>query len=369
VTQNVHVDALPAKADIVIAIDSTDTMRFVVDRAKAEASQLVQEVQGLIPGARFALMDFRDYNFPAGSAAAAPSQCSPPPDPANGTYPCALRTDGFTADAAAVQAAINGVTTGTGGSPGQPPDVPTAGPEAYNRILSEAIAEPKLAAGYDPKAQHFLVVLGDEVGRDTSRPARDARFGACPTSSLIDPGRNGVPEGGAGDDLTTESVIDRLSEAKQTLLMLSYSGSPDTLTCYQQLARPTGGDGFAGGNPAQVRDRIVSAIQTASAHVNQVQLVPQAAACPVAPTFSPATIGPLDAPADLPVTATFTVRPDGATHSCEVAVVADGGERGARATFQVKAPPAPGTAANGPPAEPAVEPAGDMVAQTVAGVI
>ena len=107
VTKKVHLDAAPAKADIVVALDTTDTMAPVLAQAKAEASQLVGQLQALIPGARFALFDFRDYHFSRGSREADASPCGPPPDPARGTYPCALRTDGLTADAGTVQANSN----------------------------------------------------------------------------------------------------------------------------------------------------------------------------------------------------------------------------------------------------------------------
>jgi hypothetical protein len=161
---------------------------------------------------------------------------------------------------------------------------------------------------------------------------------------VVDPGPNGLLEHGGGDDLMTEVVIGRLAAARQTLLMLDYGGS--FLECYRALARPTGGDGYDGGNPAQVRDRIVEVLTTAAAHIGTVELVPVPGACPVEPVLSPARFGPIDAPASREVTATFTVPPDGGVHRCQVAVVADGLQRSVE-TFEVTAPEAdqPATAA------------------------
>jgi hypothetical protein len=323
--RSIHLGPAPAKADIVLAIDTTDTMKSVLAQAKAEATQLMAQIKALIPGARFAVMDFRDYDFGGG-----------------GTYPYRLHTDGLTGDAATVQAAINGMGTGTGGSPKQPRDPKPPQPEAYNRVLFEAAAEAKLVArgpalgGYDPDAERFMVVLGDEVPRDVSRPARDARFGACPPSAVVDPGRNGVPEAGLGDDLTTEAVIDGLTRSRQTLLMINYKGT--YLNCYKQLAQPTGGDGFVGGEAVQVGARIVDAITLAAGLINRVDLVPQAGCPPI--RFEPAgPYGPIQTltTPNLAVAASMTVPRDGQVHTCNVVVVADGARRSVE-TFQVLAP-------------------------------
>jgi RNA polymerase sigma factor (sigma-70 family) len=338
-TRTIHFDPAPAKADIVLAIDTTDTMRPVLTQAKAEASQLVAEVQTLIPGARFAVVDFRDYAFGGGA-----------------TYPYQLHTEGLTADPAAVQQAINEMTTGTGGSPNQPPDTPLTSPEAYNRVFHEAVADEKLVGqpnqprppgAYDPDAERFLVVLGDEVPRDVPRPERDMRFGACPTSSVVDPGRNGVVDNGGGDDLRTEAVIDALAANHQTLVMLNYHGpGGGHLDCYRQLAGAE--NAFDGGNPAQVRDRIVGAITAAAGLINQVELVPQPG-CPTVSFDPPGPYGPIQTLTnpDLVVTAKLTVPPDGAVHRCDVVVKADGAPRPAVETFEVTAPSA-GAAGAGP---------------------
>src|SRR4029079_10863769 len=60
VSKTLHLDALPGSADIIIAIDTTGSMIEEIAQAKAQATQLCNDVQNAIPGARFAVFDFKD---------------------------------------------------------------------------------------------------------------------------------------------------------------------------------------------------------------------------------------------------------------------------------------------------------------------
>jgi len=60
VNKTLHLDALPGAADIIIAIDTTGSMVGAIAQAKAQATQLCNDVKAAIPGARFAVFDFRD---------------------------------------------------------------------------------------------------------------------------------------------------------------------------------------------------------------------------------------------------------------------------------------------------------------------
>jgi hypothetical protein len=64
VTKDVHLDALPAKADIVLAIDTTGSMGGAITQAKNEATQLVNDLQATIPGARFAVVVLNENTNP-----------------------------------------------------------------------------------------------------------------------------------------------------------------------------------------------------------------------------------------------------------------------------------------------------------------
>src|SRR5438876_473081 len=57
-----HLDAEPAFADIIIAIDTTGSMGGAIAQAKMEAIQICNDVKMAIPGARFAVVDFKDYD-------------------------------------------------------------------------------------------------------------------------------------------------------------------------------------------------------------------------------------------------------------------------------------------------------------------
>lgn len=120
VAKTLHVDALPPKADIVLAFDTTASMSSALDAAKLQATAIVQDVQAQIPGARFAVVDFRDYGGTAFDSTAT-------------DYPYRL-DQALTASAADVTTAIGNLTLGDGG------DLP----EAYNTVFYEAYSDPAL---------------------------------------------------------------------------------------------------------------------------------------------------------------------------------------------------------------------------------
>ena len=54
VNKTLTLDGLPAKADIIVAIDTTSSMGTPIAQAQADAVNLCNTVQAAIPGARFA---------------------------------------------------------------------------------------------------------------------------------------------------------------------------------------------------------------------------------------------------------------------------------------------------------------------------
>ncbi len=273
VDKTLHLDALPGAADIVIAIDTTGSMCGAISQAQTEATQIVNDVQLQIPGARFAVVDFKDYPF------------SPFGDP--GDWPYLLRSP-LTSSAAAVQAAINAMSCGGGND----------GPEAYNRVFYEAVNDPALV--YDPNAVRFLVVLGDNIPHDTTQ---QATFTNCPNTSVNDPGPDGIL--GNADDIRTPAAISGLNGANDTLLMINYGGF--YLSCYQDLASATGGSAVLGGGGATLSAQIIAGIQAAAAHIDVVDLVVGPPGCPLSISFAPAPpYGPFTAPTEHCVTATVT---------------------------------------------------------------
>ena len=227
VHKTLHLDALPGAADIIIAIDTTASMSAAIAQAKAQATQLCTDVQNQIPGARFAVFDFRDV----------------PDRPA--TQGVLILTPVFTSSCAAVQTAINTMSAGGGG------DIP----EAYNWVFNKAYNDPThpdaaaiaLDASRNPAAVQFLVVLGDAPPHNSPAPS-------------VAPACGNTPPADAGVDSTRE--IAGLNANDITLLMINYGNQ---LSCYSQLAGATGGTAVnAGGD---LSNDIISQIRAAAAHI------------------------------------------------------------------------------------------------------
>ena len=57
---SVAVPAVPPKADILIAIDTTGSMSSSIGQAKTDAAAIVNGVQGAVPDSQFAVVEFKD---------------------------------------------------------------------------------------------------------------------------------------------------------------------------------------------------------------------------------------------------------------------------------------------------------------------
>jgi hypothetical protein len=298
VSKSLHLDALPAGADILLAVDTTGSMGGAIAQAKAEAVAIVSDVQASIPNARFAVAHFDDYPFnPFGSLG-----CD---------QPYQLH-QGFTADAAVVQTAINGLALHCGND----------FPESYNRVFYESYSDPALA--YDPAALKFLVVLGDAFPHDANL---NGDFPACGFNTPpTDPGPDGIV--GNADDLGTKETLDGMIANDITLLMVTYNGFSNA--CHDALATYTGGDGVAAGGGSSLATQIVNLVTSAASTVSSIDIEVSPASFSSWVSAAPAPpYGPFTAPVDLTFTETITV-PLGTTagtYSFDVKAVADGAER------------------------------------------
>src|SRR5205814_2598773 len=61
VNKTLNLDGLPARADIMVAIDTTSSMTAPIAQAQADAINICSTVQTSIPGARFAVVAPGDY--------------------------------------------------------------------------------------------------------------------------------------------------------------------------------------------------------------------------------------------------------------------------------------------------------------------
>jgi hypothetical protein len=307
VSKTLHLDGLPPRADIIVAVDTTGSMATPIAQAQADAVNICTQVQLAIPGARFAVMDFEDY---------------PPPGPGQaGDVPYALKTPGFTSSCAVFSAAIATMTAvpGSGGD----------APEAYNRAYYESYADGTnpIVLTRDPLATQFLVVLGDAA------PHSSTAFGSCPASPPDDFGRDGI--GGTADDLDTATTIAGLNASDITLLMIRYTtgGVSVPLSCYQDMANATGGTAVDDSGAGTIGPFIIANAQAVPYTVN----LQVSAGCPIGFSFSPAfPQGPLTGPQTIPFTETITAPPLVGNYTCTItAVLTPGGPTTAVETVNV----------------------------------
>jgi hypothetical protein len=314
VNKTLHLDGLPARADIIVAVDTTGSMGTPIAQAKADAINLCTTVQVAIPGARFAVMDFEDY---------------PPPGPGQaGDIPYALKTPGFTPSCAVFSAAIATMTA-------VPPSSGGDLPEAYNRAFFEAYADGgnPIVLTRDPLATQFLVVLGDAA------PHSATAFGSCPASPPADFGRDGL--GGTADDLNTSTTIAGLNAANIDLLMIRYTtgGLSVSLSCYQDMANATGGTAVDDSGAGTIGPFIIANAQAVPYTVN----LQVSAGCPIGFSFSPPfPQGPFTGAQTIPFTETITAPTLVGNYTCTItAVLTPGGPTTAVETVNVAVIPGP----------------------------
>jgi hypothetical protein len=313
VSKTLHLDGLPPRADIIVAVDTTGSMGTPIAQAQADAINICNQVKTAIPGARFAVVDFEDY---------------PPPGPGQaGDVPYALKTSGFTSSCADFSAAIATMTAvpGSGGDPA----------EAYNRAFFEAYADGgnPIVLTRDPLATQFLVTLGDAA------PHSATSFGSCPAAAPDDLGRDGLP--GTADDLNTATTIAGLNANDITLLMVRYTtgGVSVALSCYQDLAGATGGTAVDDSGAGTIGPFIVANAQAVPYTVN----LQVSAGCPIGFSFSPSfPQGPFTGPQTINFDETITAPTLVGNYTCTItAVLSPGGPTTAVETVNVTVLPGP----------------------------
>ena len=313
VNKTLSLDGLPARADIIVSIDTTASMGVPIAQAQADAMNICSTVQGSIPGARFAVTALGDY--PA----------SPGGGPGDVAY--ALLTPGFVSSCTVFSAAIATMTAHGGG------DLP----EAYNRTFFEAYSDaaysaPVAAGGRDPLASQFLVVLGDAT------PHSAIGFGSCANAPPDDFGRDGLP--GGGDDITSAAAIAGLQANGITLLMIRYTtgGVSVALSCYSDLAGATGGSAVDNSGAGTISTLIINNAKAVPYTANLVV----SAGCPIGFSFNPAfPTGSLTGPQVIPFVETITAPTVPGTYSCTITAVTDpGGATNAVETVDLTVTPA-----------------------------
>jgi hypothetical protein len=217
--------------DVVLSIDLTGSMGGVLDRAKEQVTKAIADMKAASPATdfRFAVTSYEDYAGVYDSSACGTSTYS-------GSYGSGSDSpfrvnQAATADAAAVQSAVDGLRLGSGDD----------GPEAYTRALWE-IAQSDTAGtmGLRPDALRLIVNFGDNVPHDPDINA-GVDSGGLAGDTGIDPGRNGVIDCG-GDDLDFQGgTLASLQAAKVKLLQVDSSGGTTIEPYWRYWASQTGG--------------------------------------------------------------------------------------------------------------------------------
>ncbi|HSB37906.1 MAG TPA: PxKF domain-containing protein [Gaiellaceae bacterium] len=321
VDSSLHLAPAPPRADILLALDTTGSMGAAIADAENDANAMVSQIQAAIPGARFAVADFKDYpTSPFGNS---------------GDYPWRVDQD-FTANGPSdgceagteIACALDSLTAGGGNDE----------PEAYNRAFYEAGNDTHLH--WADGAPRFMVVLGDSLPHDQNLGTDFAP--RCPSTSLTDPGSafsvNDLSYPDVGP-LHTAATLAALKQRHTNVSFVTYNephliGGLDVAGCQAAMAEFTGGSGVVHGNTDSLKNQIVALINAAAAHVESVTFDPRLVSpegADVKPTFTfdPPTLGPISAPADIAYEMTVSV-PDGTPsgdYVFTVHAIADGSDR------------------------------------------
>jgi uncharacterized membrane protein YgcG len=253
----------PTAVDVEIAIDTTGSMTTGIAQARADATALMTSMRVKIPGAKFAIVQFRDF----------------------GDTPVYNVEQPMTSNTALVNAALGRLVAFAGGD----------APEAINLVYHNA-AVPNTGGpiGWRAGVAKFLVVLSDA----SPHGAGTAGIANC-TDPSVDPlGFN------------TATTLAELSAAGRSLFMVLEPGAiTSSLACYQFLSLAVGGNsrGLPGGtNLATQLVPLISGTATTVANLNLV--VANSGPVPALNSWiSMPTLGPIAMPATVP--ATITVNP------------------------------------------------------------
>jgi lysophospholipase L1-like esterase len=154
--------------DIAFVIDTTGSMGSSIDSVKQAATQLVADVRARTDGARFALVDYRDFPEYTGY---------------DGDYPSKLDQD-FTSDGAAIDAAIDGLQVDGGGD----------WPESMYSGIARAFD-----LGWRPAVKKVVVVLADAPPHDPEPTTGLTADDIVARSLAIDPVETSFVDVGGAD--------------------------------------------------------------------------------------------------------------------------------------------------------------------------
>jgi len=200
--------------DVFFLFDLTGSMGGVINSAKANAIDVMDDIQALVPDAEFGTGSFRDYPSYYSSCGYSSTYGD------SGDAPWSLDQN-ITNDTTAVSTAINTYYADGGAD----------GPESYARALYES-----QFINWRSSAKKVVVIFNDNVPHDCNLGDYDD----CYSTTGTDPGPDGIAEN--GDDVTWDDVTAQLKAAGISVISID-SGYSDSCrdAVWGYIANETGG--------------------------------------------------------------------------------------------------------------------------------
>jgi len=237
VTKTVTIPTIPTKVDVIFAFDLTVSMKNILDEAKANVTQIMNNLITSYPSVsfNFGVMSHMDYpgTYASCGYEAAYGRSF------LGDYAYSLNQS-LTDDITAVTDAINDLSIGGGADP----------PENYARIFYESYSDSNV--GWRTDANRLLVNFGDSVPHDCNL---NESIDPETWTTGSDPGRDEIM--GTADDLDLHTVLAEMA-ANDTTLIECHSTS-DNRDHWDYWTGLTGGSVYITNSTGFVED-VVNAI-------------------------------------------------------------------------------------------------------------
>ena len=238
--------------DVVFLFDASGTMSPVLNSAKANVSQIMNDVRTTVSDSNFAVGWFTDYPGSFNT-----NNCNYQADYGfanDGDQPFVLLQD-ITIDTQQIAQAIQGINPRPGGDR----------PEAYTRAIFETLPVPTGSLNWRANTKKVVVIFGDDRTHDCTF------YGS---STGADPGRDGVVN--TADDLVFTDVVAQLKNAGIVILPLYTStittGPDEIADTFQYMAANTGGEANIFRRGDDVSSLMTNLIINSTAKVNALSV-------------------------------------------------------------------------------------------------
>ncbi|MGE5403746.1 MAG: hypothetical protein ACM3PP_02295, partial [Candidatus Saccharibacteria bacterium] len=284
-TDLVYVDIppVPPSADVVFAFDLTGSMGPILNTAKANAVNIMNQLSALGCNVNYGVISYMDYPAAYSNYYGYSSTYGKPPE-------YAYRMDqAVTADISAVAASINTLTLGNGW------DLP----EAYTRMMYESYSDSNI--DWRPGAKHIVISFGDSIPHDNNIN-EGVTSGTFSTGG--DPGRDGLAM--TADDLDLQTVLAEMAANGITLLECHSAKTATYNNHWTYWTGLTGGAMYITSSDTLVSN-VVTAVQNSlrEPYIEDLHLVPSDYASWV--STDPAAYPSVPTGTTVPFNVTFTV--------------------------------------------------------------